>query len=276
MIVETKRAGLPLAMVNGRISERSFNRWRRAPRLDRARCSAVSTCASRAARPTASASSRSARRASRSRATSSSTRRRCRSTGASSPSFPGLTSGRQIWIAASTHAGEELIAARAHKRLAEVFPDALTLIAPAPSRAGRGDPARDRGRGPRLRVAVARRAAGPRDGGLRLRHDRRARPLLPARGRRLRRQVVRRRRRPEPDRAGAARLARSCTGRWSAISPTPTRRSTRRAARSRSHDPERLGEALIALFADARAAARDGARGGRHGRAPVRARSSAR
>ncbi len=33
MIVELKRAGLPLAMVNGRISERSFNRWLRAPRF---------------------------------------------------------------------------------------------------------------------------------------------------------------------------------------------------------------------------------------------------
>ena len=42
----------------------------------------------------------------------------------------GLTSGRQIWIAASTHAGEERIAAQAHQRLVAVFPDALTLIAP--------------------------------------------------------------------------------------------------------------------------------------------------
>jgi len=35
-----------------------------------------------------------------------------------------------MWIAASTHEGEEMIAAAAHKRLAQVFPDALTLIAP--------------------------------------------------------------------------------------------------------------------------------------------------
>ena len=31
MIVEARRAGLPLAMINGRMSERSFKRWRRAP-----------------------------------------------------------------------------------------------------------------------------------------------------------------------------------------------------------------------------------------------------
>ena len=35
-----------------------------------------------------------------------------------------------MWIAASTHEGEEAIAAAAHKRLVQVFPDALTLIAP--------------------------------------------------------------------------------------------------------------------------------------------------
>ena len=35
-----------------------------------------------------------------------------------------------FWIAASTHEGEERIAAEAHRRLAEVFPDALTMIAP--------------------------------------------------------------------------------------------------------------------------------------------------
>ena len=45
--------------------------------------------------------------------------------------------------------------------------------------------------------------------------------------------------------------APSCTGRWSGISPTPTRRSTAPAARSRSRAPEDLGEALIALFANA-------------------------
>jgi 3-deoxy-D-manno-octulosonic-acid transferase len=31
MIVEAKRAGRPLAIINGRMSERSFNRWRKAP-----------------------------------------------------------------------------------------------------------------------------------------------------------------------------------------------------------------------------------------------------
>src|SRR5208283_5355212 len=123
--VETKRAGLPLAMVNGRISERSFSRWRRAPRFIGALLARFDLCLAR----------------------SEADGERLLALGAprvliagdikyDAPALPadrrelaelsGLTSGRQIWIAASTHAGEERIAADAHKRLAEVFPDALT------------------------------------------------------------------------------------------------------------------------------------------------------
>jgi 3-deoxy-D-manno-octulosonic-acid transferase len=129
VIVETKRAGLPLAMINGRISERSFRRWRKAPRLIGALLQRFDLCLAR----------------------SEADGERLAALGAprvviagdikyDAPALPadrrelaelsGLTSGRQIWIAASTHPGEELIAARAHKALAEVFPDALTLIAP--------------------------------------------------------------------------------------------------------------------------------------------------
>ena len=129
MLIEAKRAGLPIAMINGRISERSYRRWRRAPILIGALLSRFDLCLAR----------------------SDDDAERLAALGASSvliagdikfdaPALPadrrelaelsGLASGRQIWIAASTHEGEEMIAARAHKRLAEVFPDALTLIAP--------------------------------------------------------------------------------------------------------------------------------------------------
>jgi 3-deoxy-D-manno-octulosonic-acid transferase len=44
---------------------------------------------------------------------------------------------RPIWLAASTHPGEEALVLEAHRRLAERLPDLLTMIAPrAP---GRGD-----------------------------------------------------------------------------------------------------------------------------------------
>jgi 3-deoxy-D-manno-octulosonic-acid transferase len=129
MIVELKRSGASLAMVNGRISERSLLRWRKAPRFIAALMKDFDLCLAR----------------------SESDGERLVALGAprvlvvgdvkfDAPTLPadrhelaelaGLTSGRQIWIAASTHEGEEMIAAAAHRRLREVFPDALTLIAP--------------------------------------------------------------------------------------------------------------------------------------------------
>ena len=129
MLIESKRAGLPLAMINGRISARSFNRWRRAPGFVGALLSNFDICLAR----------------------SEEDGERLAALGApnvliagdikfDAPALPvdrrelaelsGLTSGRQIWIAASTHEGEEVIAAEAHRRLAAEFPDALTLIAP--------------------------------------------------------------------------------------------------------------------------------------------------
>ncbi len=129
MIVEVKRAGLPLAIISGRISERSFNRWKKAPRLIGALLSSFDLCLARSEDDGA----------------------RFAALGApgvlvagdikfDAPALPadrrelaelsGLTSGRQIWVAASTHEGEEAIAAEAQGRLRQVFPDALTLIAP--------------------------------------------------------------------------------------------------------------------------------------------------
>jgi 3-deoxy-D-manno-octulosonic-acid transferase len=129
MIVELKRRGSPLAMVNGRISAHSYNRWLKAPRFIGALLKNFDLCLAR----------------------SEGDGERLSALGASSvlvagdikfdaPTLPadrrelaelsGLTSGRQIWVAASTHEGEEMIAAEAHKRLRQVFPDALTLIAP--------------------------------------------------------------------------------------------------------------------------------------------------
>ncbi|HXZ14886.1 MAG TPA: 3-deoxy-D-manno-octulosonic acid transferase, partial [Roseiarcus sp.] len=129
LIVETKRAGLPLAMINGRISERSFKRWRRAPRFIGALLMHIDLCLAR--------SEVDAERLIALGAPRVLVAGDIKYDAAALPAdlhelaeLSGLASGRQIWIAASTHPGEEIIAARAHKRLAEVFPDALTLVAP--------------------------------------------------------------------------------------------------------------------------------------------------
>lgn len=129
MILEARRAGAPVVMVNARMSARSFARWRRAPDFIAALLAEVALCL----------------------AQSEADAERLVGLGAPAVSvagnlkfdtpapaadrqelaaLAGLTSGRQIWIAASTHEGEERIAAEAHQRVAQTFPDALTLIAP--------------------------------------------------------------------------------------------------------------------------------------------------
>jgi 3-deoxy-D-manno-octulosonic-acid transferase len=129
MIVEAKRLGAPLAMVNARMSQRSFERWAYAPGLIRALLSQIDLCLAQSEGDAARLAKLGARAAPV-----------IGNLKYDAPAPPvdltelaalgGLTSGRQIWIAASTHEGEEQIAAEAHQRLTEVFPDALTLIAP--------------------------------------------------------------------------------------------------------------------------------------------------
>ena len=159
MIVEAKRAGMPLAMINGRISERSFKRWRRAPRLHRR--------TARTVRPLPRAQRRRRRTAAGARRAARPRRRRHQVRRAALPAdrrelaeLSGLTSGRQIWIAASTHEGEELIAAQAHKRLARGVSRRADADRSAPSGAGRGDPAQLEAEG----LVCALRSRGDRPG----------------------------------------------------------------------------------------------------------------
>ena len=117
MIIDAERAGVPLAMVNARMSERSYARWLKAPGFIKALLG----------------------RFDQSLAQSEGDAQRLAGLGARSvqvignlkydaPAPPadrqelaalsGLVSGRPIWIAASTHDGEERVAALAHRRLA--------------------------------------------------------------------------------------------------------------------------------------------------------------
>ena len=246
MIVQLKRAGLLLATVNGCISERLFKRWLQAPRHRRA-----------------------AREFDLCRARSEGDGERLTALGApkvlvagdikfDAPTLPadrrelaelaGLTSGRQIWVAASTHEGEER-SPRMRK-------------APAPGVPRRADPDRPRhpergkrsapvgGARPRVRPAFAGRPGRSADGGLPLRHDRRiGAPLSPG-GRRVRWQVLRRRRRAnriEPAKLACAILHGPMVANFAeAYAALDDAGGALAVAR-----PEDLGETLIALFANA-------------------------
>lgn len=150
-------AGVPLVLVNGRVSARSFARWRRARPLIRLLLGRFALCL----------------------AQSQSDARRLVELGAGDVRYLGnlklaapplgvdegerarlaaILGRRPRWLAASTHAGEEALAARVHRRLAREHPRLLTVIVPRhPDRGGAiaADLAREGFR-------VARRGAGDR------------------------------------------------------------------------------------------------------------------
>lgn len=129
LIVEGRRRGIPFVIVNGRLSDRSFGRWRLARRTAAALLSRIDLCL----------------------AQDSTIGDRFEALGAQRvivtgnlkfdvppPPADPLALGalqravrnRPVVLAASTHAGEEGIVIDAHLRLRRVVPELLTIIAP--------------------------------------------------------------------------------------------------------------------------------------------------
>jgi 3-deoxy-D-manno-octulosonic-acid transferase len=135
LIARTAARGVPMALVNARISARSFARWRRAGAWLRPPLDAFGVCL----------------------AQSQTDAERLAALGARSPRFLGhlkfdgaelqadasalqelrhAITGRPVWLAASTHPGEEEIVVDAHGRLAASRPDLLTVLVPRHARRG--------------------------------------------------------------------------------------------------------------------------------------------
>ena len=129
LLAETKARHIPAILVQGRVSARSFSRWRLAPWFIKSLLDCFDRCLAQT--PTDAD--------------------RLRQLGARDvtcvgnlklavPPLPcdaddlislGTAIGdRPVWLAASTHPGEEAIAARVHLALREDFPRLLTIIAP--------------------------------------------------------------------------------------------------------------------------------------------------
>ena len=129
--------GTPLALVNARISRRSFARWRRSPRLSQSLFQNFNLVL----------------------AHNEETARQFHALGArnvhaignlkmDSPAPPadagelerlqGLTRDRPIFLAASTHGGEDLHVIRAHRALREDSPSLLTIVVPRHPERGPG------------------------------------------------------------------------------------------------------------------------------------------
>jgi 3-deoxy-D-manno-octulosonic-acid transferase len=129
LVLETAARNCPLILVNGRLSARSFERWRKAPGLARPLLRSFSLCLGQTDRD----------------------RQQFAALGAARSEYLGNLKysaeplpvdeatlaairveigERPFWLAASTHPGEEELAAAVHQALADAHPDLLTIIVP--------------------------------------------------------------------------------------------------------------------------------------------------
>lgn len=120
---------VPLALVNGRISRRSFARWRRSPRLSQSlfrHFDLVLAHNEETARQFHALGAPNVR-------TVGNLKMDSPAPPLDSSELKGLkeqTEGRPIFLAASTHAGEDFHVIRAHKALQQDSPNLLTIIVP--------------------------------------------------------------------------------------------------------------------------------------------------
>jgi 3-deoxy-D-manno-octulosonic-acid transferase len=129
LLAACRRRGVRLMLINGRMSDRSYRRWRRLPRVIGPLLSAFTLV----------------------QAQSREDAERLQALGAGQVSAPGnlkfaaaplpvdqmeldrlgrLLAGRPVWLAACTHPGEEAVAIAIHHALAPRHPGLLTIIAP--------------------------------------------------------------------------------------------------------------------------------------------------
>src|ERR1700676_4942748 len=129
LVLAAHRRGIALLLANARLSARSMARWQVLPGLVRPVLGAFALCLAQdevqaerfrrlGARPVASVGD-------------------LKAAAIPLPADPAMLAalrdqigGRPVWLAASTHHGEEAIAAAAHVRIARDFPRLLTIIAP--------------------------------------------------------------------------------------------------------------------------------------------------
>jgi 3-deoxy-D-manno-octulosonic-acid transferase len=129
LVLETKARGVPLVLVNARMSASSFQGWQRWPSIIRPLLGAFDLCLGQ-----------DAVQAERLRQLGA---QRTLCVGnlktAASPlpvnetelaRLAAQAAGRPLWLAASTHAGEEEAVAAAHRALKRRWPDILTVIVP--------------------------------------------------------------------------------------------------------------------------------------------------
>lgn len=155
LMIEAGRRDIPLVMVNGRMSERSHGRWSRMPRAARALMAGFEICLAQSRGDGQRLSDLGAPRVS----LVGNLKFDVPPPPAAASTLAmldGLVAGRPLWLAASTHPGEEEQILDVHARLRASLPGLLTIIVPRhPARGMEIERmAQDRGFG------AGRRAAG--------------------------------------------------------------------------------------------------------------------
>jgi 3-deoxy-D-manno-octulosonic-acid transferase len=127
--METERRQIPVILVNARLSERSYSRWSTLPHVAQALFRRFALCIAQTADD--------ADRLARLGAPRVTVAGNLKFDAAPPPSDPralaalsGLVAGRPMWMAASTHPGEEEVAAEVHRAIEGRFPNLLTIIVP--------------------------------------------------------------------------------------------------------------------------------------------------
>jgi 3-deoxy-D-manno-octulosonic-acid transferase len=142
LIFEARARGVALALINARISARSYRRWARLPASAAGLLGGFALCLAQSDGDRARLAALGARHA----VTTANLKYAAPPLPADPDELAGLAAAvgdRPAWLAASTHPGEEALILEVHRRLANRLPDLLTVIAP-----------RDPARGDRLADAV--------------------------------------------------------------------------------------------------------------------------
>jgi 3-deoxy-D-manno-octulosonic-acid transferase len=136
LLWQTHARGVPMLLINARMSQRSFDGWQRFPRLIRSLLACFTAAYAGAPEDAA-----------RLRALGAADVREVGNLKYDAAPLPvddallaeltRATAGRRIWVAASTHANEEQMIAEVQQRLREEFPELLCIL--IPRHATRGD-----------------------------------------------------------------------------------------------------------------------------------------
>jgi 3-deoxy-D-manno-octulosonic-acid transferase len=137
LIMSASERDIPLILINGRVSERSFRRWRFAPRMIGAMLSRFDLCLAQSAEDAA----RYARLGAPRYVTTGNLKLDAPAPPADPEKLQELKAAtwmRPVIAATSTHPGEETAIIDAHRRLMHTFPGLLTVLAPRHPERGQG------------------------------------------------------------------------------------------------------------------------------------------